>query len=56
MMEMFKSFWTDESGQGLGEYALLIALVAVALVLTIGLFRDSIIGVFERITSILNAA
>jgi hypothetical protein len=28
MKELLKSFWTDESGQGLTEYALIIALVA----------------------------
>lgn len=56
MMELFKSFWTDESGQGLGEYALLIALIAVVLVTAIGLFRDSIIAVFTKITGILNTA
>ena len=25
MKQLFKSFWTDESGQGLTEYALIIA-------------------------------
>jgi pilus assembly protein Flp/PilA len=55
-MELFKSFWTDESGQGLGEYALLIALIAVVLVTAITLFRNSIVAVFTKITSILTSA
>jgi pilus assembly protein Flp/PilA len=56
MMELLKSFWTDESGQGLGEYALLIALIAVVLVTAITLFRNSIIAVFSKITGILTTA
>jgi len=55
-MDLFKSFWTDESGQGLGEYALLIALIAVVLVTAITAFRQSIINVFNAITGILNGA
>ena len=27
-MKLIKSFWADESGQGLTEYAVIIALVA----------------------------
>jgi len=30
MTKLFKNFWSDESGQGLTEYALIIALVAIA--------------------------
>jgi Flp pilus assembly pilin Flp len=54
MLEMFKSFWADESGQGLAEYAVLITLIAIVLFTAIVLFRDAIINVFNRITSILN--
>ena len=54
MMELFKSLWTDESGQGLAEYAVLITLIAIVLFTAIVLFRNAIINVFNRITSILN--
>ena len=53
MKELFKSFWTDESGQGLTEYALIIALVSIALILVLIAFRDQIARVFREITSIL---
>ena len=53
MLQVFKSFWSDESGQGLAEYAILIALITLALIVVIRPFRDSIIGVFNRVTAAL---
>jgi Flp pilus assembly pilin Flp len=55
MREFFKSLWSDESGQGLAEYAVLITLIAIVLFSAIILFRNAIINVFSRITSILNS-
>jgi pilus assembly protein Flp/PilA len=43
----------DEEGQTLVEYALIIALVSVALIGALGLMTDALSGVFGRITSIL---
>jgi len=54
MMDLFKSLWKDQSGQGLAEYAVLITLIAIVLFTAIILFRDAIINVFTRITEILN--
>ena len=56
MMEMLKSFWTDESGQGLTEYALIIALVAVGLILILVIFRDAIGDVFSKVKEELDDA
>jgi pilus assembly protein Flp/PilA len=53
MLEMLKSFWTDESGQGLAEYAVLIALITLALVIVITPFRNAIIAVFNDVTTAL---
>ena len=47
---------SDESGQGLTEYALIIALVAVALVAILVLFRNAIGGVFDTGAQVLNNA
>lgn len=41
----------DERGQGLAEYGLIIALVAVLLVGSLTLFKDGLVGVFADITS-----
>jgi pilus assembly protein Flp/PilA len=46
-MELMKNFWTDESGQGLTEYAVIIGLVSVALLLVLLAFRDEIARVFN---------
>ena len=43
-----------EEGQGLVEYALIIALVSVALIAALGAMTTALSGVFGRITSILN--
>ena len=51
-----KAFWKDESGQGLTEYALIIALVAVALIGVLIVFRNQIGGVFDRASTELNSA
>ena len=56
MKKMFKSFWADESGQGLTEYALIIALVAIGLILILISFRDAIGRIFVAIRGELNAA
>ena len=52
-MGMFESFWTDESGQGLAEYAVLIALITLALIAVITPFRNAIITVFNNVTAAL---
>ena len=54
MKDLFKSLWSDESGQGLTEYALIIALVSIALIAVLFLFKDQLAAVFNKITSILS--
>ncbi|MBX6365830.1 MAG: Flp family type IVb pilin, partial [Gemmatimonadetes bacterium] len=41
MSELFSRFVKDESGQGLVEYVLIIALVAIGLIGIMILFRNS---------------
>ncbi len=43
----------DEEGQGLVEYALIIALVSIALVVALGALAGGIGGTFTTITSSL---
>ena len=56
MTALWNRFWTDESGQGLTEYALIIALVAVALIAFLIVFRNQIADVFQRASNELNSA
>ena len=53
MKELFTSLWKDESGQGLTEYALIIALVAIGLIIVLVAFRNEIGQVFNRIRTTL---
>jgi Flp pilus assembly pilin Flp len=55
-MSVSSSFWLDESGQDMAEYALLLALIALVLVVTIGAFKDAILNKFEEASSTLNNA
>lgn len=48
MRALLSNFMSDESGQGLVEYALIIALVAIGLIAILVLFRNSIGNVFQN--------
>lgn len=54
MLEVLKRFQADSSGQGLVEYALIVALVAVALIAVIIVFRDAVAVVFGLVSDTLN--
>ena len=49
MVRLWKALWSDESGQGLTEYALIIGLVSVALILLLTAMADSLGTVFNAI-------
>lgn len=49
----FRSVLKDEKGQGMVEYALIIALVAILLIGGLTLFKDKIAEVFTTITNAL---
>lgn len=47
---MLRKFWNDESGQGMTEYILIIALVAVIVIVAVKLFGKQIKALFESST------
>jgi pilus assembly protein Flp/PilA len=53
---LVRQFMSDESGQGLVEYALIIALVAIGLIVILTLLRNSIGNVFNESRNRLNNA
>lgn len=54
MLEMFKNLITEEEGQGMAEYALILGVLAIGIVVVLGLFGDAIEGVFTSITDTFN--
>jgi pilus assembly protein Flp/PilA len=42
-------FWIDESGQGLVEYALIIAVIAIAVILAMVFMKDQLMNQFSMI-------
>jgi len=56
MLELFGRFWNEDGGQGLTEYALILALVSIGLIAVLVIFRDAIGGIFARIAQVLQGA
>jgi pilus assembly protein Flp/PilA len=56
MLKLWNDFVKDESGQGLVEYVLIIALVSVGLILILIAFRGQIADVFRAIGGELDNA
>jgi pilus assembly protein Flp/PilA len=43
------AFWRDEQGQGLVEYALIIAVIAIAVIVAMIFLRDQLQNLFSNI-------
>lgn len=54
MLALLKQFWNDDSGQGLPEYALLVAAVVVMVVAASILFTDEVKALFNSIGNYIN--
>jgi Flp pilus assembly pilin Flp len=44
-------FWTDESGQGMVEYILIIGLVVLFIIVALVAFKDEVIGFIDKVKS-----
>ena len=53
-MNALKRFWVDESGQGLGEYTVLISLISVGVMLMLKPFREAVVAVLAKAADALN--
>ena len=51
MLAQLKALWTDESGQDLAEYALLLALIAIVVIVAVRLLGPTIRDVFSEINT-----
>jgi Flp pilus assembly pilin Flp len=54
-MKLIRAFWTNDSGQGLTEYAAIIALVSIGLMLVLIAFRNELGRIYNLITSELRS-
>ncbi|UUM11752.1 Flp family type IVb pilin [Clostridiaceae bacterium HFYG-1003] len=54
-MDFIKNIWTEEEGQGLVEYGLIIALIAVALIAVLGFMSGGLQKVFGGVSTKLNS-
>jgi pilus assembly protein Flp/PilA len=48
MMDLARNFWNDESGQGLAEYALLLGLIVIGVIILIQGMGVSIQKIFTK--------
>lgn len=56
MEKMLNWFVAEESGQGLVEYGLIIALVSIALITILGALSGGLGNIFKNVTDTLNNA
>ena len=56
MVQLFNALMIDESGQDLAEYAILIGLIALAVIVAVRLLGDTISNVFNDIGTTLRTA
>ena len=55
MKQFCRTFWNDDGGQDLGEYALAAGLVAVAAVAAMPTLSTTVSTVFSKIGSIIES-
>lgn len=49
MLNLVKRLVTEEEGQGMAEYGLILALIAVALIVALGALKGGVKGIFENV-------
>jgi len=47
-MRILRRLWQDEKGQGLVEYGLILALIAIAVIVVLTTFGDKITSIFSK--------
>lgn len=53
-MEFLRNLWSEEEGQGMVEYGLIIALIAVLLIGALSAMQGGLSNIFGKITTELN--
>jgi Flp pilus assembly pilin Flp len=55
-MNVLKQLLSDEQGASMAEYALLLALIAVATIGALQVLQGQIVGVFDRVGTAIQGA
>jgi Flp pilus assembly pilin Flp len=55
MTQQFRRLWTDESGQDLVEYALLLVLLTLVVIAALRILGPTIAGFFNEVADNLNS-
>jgi pilus assembly protein Flp/PilA len=50
MFGLMKKLWSDESGATAVEYGIMVALIAVAIIVVVGLLGDTLNDTFQGVT------
>jgi len=53
MIQLWRRFLTDEQGQDLVEYALIVAAVGLALIVTVNQLSEAIVSLYSSITGVV---
>lgn len=56
MLRTLKKLYSEERGQGLAEYGLILALVSLVVVVALGLLGGGLNGIFGRVNDQLGTA
>lgn len=54
-MELMKRLFREEEGQGMTEYVLIIALIALAAIIAMNYFGGEVNATFDKVGDTLNA-
>ena len=55
-MQLLSNLWKDEDGQTFVEYAVILAVISLGMIIALGLFRTQLQNVYSTITSTLAEA
>ena len=55
-MEVLRNIWNEEEGQGLVEYGLILALIAIVVIAALTGVGTKITGIFDKVGSSLNSS
>jgi pilus assembly protein Flp/PilA len=56
MLKKIKALFTEEEGQGMTEYGLVLGIIAVAVVAILGLLREQIVTMFTNVKNAISGA